>query len=107
MHQKKLSIFFLVIMMMLGCCSTDPILSHGQHYQIHKDYKSLRQVVDLMELGVDSAYVRSILGEPIDFGFDFRYLIDSSGSSGCVIGAVFHINSAGKIDDKWLDEICE
>ena len=40
-------------------------------------------------------------------GFDYRYLIDSVGPKGCVMGAVFHIDENGKIDQKWLDEICE
>ena len=60
-----------------------------------------------MDLGVDTLFVKSILGEPINMGFDYRYLIDSVGQNGCTIGAVFHINEEGKIDQKWLDEICE
>ena len=40
-------------------------------------------------------------------GFDYRYLVDSTGENGCVIGAVFHIGEEGKIDQKWVDEICE
>lgn len=80
---------------------------HGQHYQKHQDYSSLYQVVELMELGVDTSYVTSILGEPIDMGFDYRYLVDSAGANGCVIGAVFHLDDMGKIDQKWVDEICE
>ena len=79
----------------------------GQHYQQHQDYESLNQVVNLIPLEADTAYVRSILGVPIDMGFDFRYLIDSVGANNCVIGAVFHIDENGKIDQKWIDEICE
>lgn len=60
-----------------------------------------------MDLGVDTLFVKSILGEPISMGFDYRYLVDSVGPNGCSIGAVFHINEEGKIDQKWLDEICE
>lgn len=83
------------------------IVSHGQHYQKHKDFESLNKVVELMKLEVDTSYVKSILGEPIDMGFDYRYLVDSTGVKGCALGAVFHINEAGKIDQKWVDEICE
>lgn len=79
----------------------------GQAYQQTQDYGSLSKAVDLIELGSDTAFVRSILGEPIDMGFDFRYLIDSTGPNGCVIGAVFHIDDNGKVDQKWIDEICE
>ena len=60
-----------------------------------------------MKLDVDTAYVKKILGKPIDMGFDYRYLIDSTGVKGCPIGAVFHISETGKIDQKWIDEICE
>ena len=79
----------------------------GQHYQQNQDYKSLTKAVDLIELGADTAFIRSILGDPIDMGFDFRYLVDSAGPNGCVIGAVFHIDENGQIDQKWIDEICE
>ncbi len=79
----------------------------GQHYQKHNDFESLKKVVELVSLEVDKEYVKSILGEPIDMGFDYRYLVDSTGVKGCAFGAVFHINEAGKIDQKWVDEICE
>lgn len=62
---------------------------------------------ELLELGVDTVFVKSILGEPISMGFDFRYLIDSVGPNGCTIGAVFHINEMGTIDQKWINEMCE
>jgi hypothetical protein len=64
-------------------------------------------VVDLLPPGSDTARVKDILGEPIDMGFDYRYTLDSVGPTGCVVGAVFHIDEQGKIDQKWLDEICE
>ena len=104
---KKLINFLFVLVLIVGCSEISEIEKHGQHYQQHQDYKSLNQVVELMELEVDTTYVKNILGEPIDMGFDYRYLIDSVGPQGCVIGAVFHINSEGKIDQKWIDEICE
>lgn len=88
-------------------CYSETVAKHGQHYQKHNDYSSLNKVVELMPLNVDTTYVKSVLGTPIDMGFDYRYLIDSTGINGCVIGAVFHINSDGKIDQKWLNEICE
>jgi hypothetical protein len=80
---------------------------HGKTYQKTLDYQSLSKVVDLIPLQSDTSFVRSILGEPIDMGFDFRYLIDSVGPNGCPLGAVFHIDEYGKIDQKWIDEICE
>lgn len=60
-----------------------------------------------MKLEVDTSYVKSILGEPIDMGFDYRYTVDSIGPNGCTVGAVFHIGEDGRIDQKWIDEICE
>lgn len=84
-----------------------PIYIHGKHYQSDQDYTSLAKVVELLELGTDTSTLRQILGEPIDMGFDYRYLLDSVGPQDCVVGAVFHIDENGKIDQKWLDEICE
>lgn len=106
MKSNKLLCFFFPLLFGY-CSSSNPIQIYGQLYQQQKDYESLRQVVDLMELGVDTAQVKAVLGEPIDMGFDYRYLIDSVGPNGCVIGAVFHIDAAGRIDQKWIDEICE
>ena len=100
----KAVILFLLI---FSCQRLSELESLGQHYQEHNDYLSLQKVVSLMELDTDTLFVKNILGEPIDMGFDYRYLIDSVGENGCVIGAVFHINELGKIDQKWIGEICE
>ena len=97
----------ILILFISSCQSISELESLGQHYQKHQDYQSLEKVVELVELDTDTFYIKSILGEPIDMGFDYRYLIDSVGEKGCVIGAVFHINEFGKIDQKWIDEICE
>ena len=99
--------FIILLVFLVGCWEGNEIEKHGQQYQKQKDYTSLHHVVELMELEVDTSYVKAILGEPIDMGFDYRYLIDSVGANDCVIGAVFHINEEGKIDQKWIDEICE
>lgn len=95
------------LLFFLSCSSTTEIEKYGSHYQEHQDYFSLQKVVELMALGVDKNYVSTILGEPIDMGFDYRYLVDSIGQNGCVIGAVFHIDETDKVDQKWIDEICE
>lgn len=106
-NYQKLSTLLVLAFFILACQGLSEIEKHGQHYQKHNDYPSLQKVVDLLPLDSDSNYVRKILGEPIDMGFDFRYLLDSTGPNGCVVGAVFHISEIGKIDQKWLDEICE
>lgn len=105
--RKSITWTIILAFFFLACSTSSIIKKQGKHYQKHQDYESLSRVVELMELYVDTAYVKAILGEPIDMGFDYRYLIDSVGPNGCVIGAVFHINEAGKIDQKWIDEICE
>ena len=102
-----LKILFTFILLSPTCEQISEIEMLGKHYQEHKDYESLKKVVDMMQLEVDTAYVKAILGEPIDMGFDYRFLIDSIGPKGCSIGAVFHISETGVIDDKWIDEICE
>ena len=97
----------LLVLIIFSCQNRTELENLGQHYQIYYDYKSLQKVVELIDLDVDTFFVKDILGEPIDMGFDYRYLIDTIGENGCVIGAVFHINEFGKIDQKWIDEICE
>jgi len=98
---------FFPFLLLFACVSLPVIEQYGKHYQKYHDYESLNKVVELVQLGQDTAYVKKLLGEPINMGFDFRYLIDSTSAKGCAIGAVFHIDEAGKIDQKWLDEICE
>ncbi|UZR98097.1 hypothetical protein [Chondrinema litorale] len=83
------------------------IEQYGQHFQQHQDYNSLSKVLDLIGKTPDTSYVKKILGQPIEMGFDYRYLLDSTGPNGCVVGAVFHIDDIGKIDQKWIGEICE
>jgi len=100
-------ILIITMLVIFSCQSTSELESLGKHYQSQKDYQSLKKVVGLIELNSDTSFIKNILGEPIDMGFDYRYLIDSVGEKGCVIGAVFHINEFGKIDQKWIDEICE
>jgi len=102
----RLLLYCATIFCLCVACQVAEIEKFGQHYQEYRDYQSLSKVVDLLEIGSDTAYVRKILGEPIDFGFDYRYTVDSAGPNGCTIGAVFHLSS-GKVDDKWIDEICE
>ncbi|MGH1383847.1 hypothetical protein [Kordia sp.] len=107
---RKTSNYFaiaILLVLTVGCAQKSEVETYGAHYQKHKDYKSLSKVVELIKLESDTSYVKKILGEPIDMGFDYRYLIDSTGVKGCPIGAVFHISEAGKIDQKWIDEICE
>lgn len=108
---KTLILSLCTLFFLLGCLPKQktgtPLQKYGQHYQQHQDYKSLQKVVDLLPPTADTAYVKNLLGKPMDMGFDYRYLLDSTGEKGCVIGAVFHINEAGKVDQKWLGEICE
>ena len=104
---KNLTKILLASVLFFSCAGQKTIQRHGLRYQENGSYQHLQKVVKLIPLGTDTADVRRILGEPIDMGFDYRYLVDSIGPSGCTIGAVFHIDEFGKIDQKWLDEICE
>lgn len=96
-----------IILFFIACTGLSSIQKSGKHYQKHQDYSSLQKVVDRISLYSDTSLVKEILGEPIDMGFDYRYLLDSTNESGCVVGAVFHINDDGKIDQKWIGPICE
>lgn len=104
---KKLIWICLVAWVFAGCNSAKRLETYAQHYRTHQDFKRLEKVVETMKMGTDTAAVRRLLGDPIDMGFDFRYLVDSVGPNGCVIGAVFHIGERGLVDQKWVGEICE
>lgn len=101
---KPFVFFFLLL---VGCTSNSSIIDTGKHYQQHSDYKSLTKVVALMPVGVDTSYVKSILGEAINMGFEYRYTVDSTSPNGCSVGAVFHFGNKGIIDTSWVGEICE
>jgi len=60
-----------------------------------------------MPKGVDTSYVKSILGEAINMGFEYRYTVDSTSPNGCSVGAVFYFGSHSKIDTSWVGDICE
>ena len=103
----KLTVVCLVCWLAAGCSNAKRLEKHAHHYQAHNDFRSLEKVVKSMKPGMDTAFVKKLLGEPIDMGFDYRYLVDSTGPTGCAIGAVFHIGEQGKIDQQWIGEICE
>ena len=102
-HIKYLCFFALLF----SCAPKSEMTKYGQHYQKHKDYKSLVATVQLMPADISPKEVKNILGEPIDNGFDYRYLVDSTGVNNCSVGAVFNIDQKGKITNRWIDEICE
>lgn len=104
---KTVAISLCLFILMSGCYSEKAILKNGQAYQSQQEYRHLNKVVKSVRIGADTSFLKKVLGEPIDMGFDYRYLIDSTGLGGCVIGAVFHIDERGKIDQKWIGEICE
>ncbi len=91
--------------LLFTACQT--VAKYGRCYQQTKDPDCLKQVLTRMEAGVDTAYVKEILGEPIDMGFDYRYLVDEQSEEGCPMGAVFHIGDGGKVSDMWFGAICE
>ncbi|MGE0076920.1 MAG: hypothetical protein AB7S48_03580 [Bacteroidales bacterium] len=91
---------------LLSSCQGE-VKKYGKSYQQNGDIESLEKALSLIEIGCDTSYIKQILGEPIDFGFDYRYLTDSIGENGCSVGAVFGIDSCGKISSKYILEICE
>lgn len=103
----KLPLVFLLALCIMACKSTLPLQQQARKFQQSKDYQQLQQVMALLPDKMDTSYVKKLLGEPIDMGFDYRYLTDSVSPKGCAVGAVFHIDEYGQIDQRWLDEICE
>lgn len=106
--KTKTYTYYLFLLVLLSCCAPKAeIIKYGQHYKKHKDYKSLTKAVELMPETITTAQVKKIVGKPIDNGFDYGYLVDSTGVNNCTIGAVFNIDLQGKITHRWVDEICE
>ncbi|MTB50725.1 hypothetical protein [Lewinella sp. W8] len=84
-----------------------PLEQRAAHYREHQDFASLDAVVRLLPDTASTTYLKSLLGEPIDMGFDYRYLVDSTGENNCAVGAVFHLDDEGGFDQQWTGEICE
>jgi len=103
-NSLKILILFLLL---YGCSADKKLVKYGKEFHENRTYQNLNQVVELMPLNIDSSYVIKIMGEPIDNGFDLRYLLDSIGPNGCYIGVVFQVNQKGIVYKKWIDEICE
>ncbi len=96
--------------MLLGCSrqAGSPLLALGSRFQSERDAYSLARVVEAWPEAADTSLLRQVLGAPdADMGFDYRYLLDSVGPGGCVVGAVFHINEHGLVNQQWIGEICE
>ena len=104
---KLIKFPLLLFLYIIACNPSGELVKLGKHFQQHNDFESLQKSMELIELGVDTSYIKKVLGDPIGMGFDYRYILDSLGPNGCTVGAVFHIDNKGKIDQKWLDEICE
>jgi outer membrane protein assembly factor BamE (lipoprotein component of BamABCDE complex) len=104
---KKHIHYLFLLALISSCAPKEAVFVYGKQYQKNKDYKSLVQAVELMPSAITTQQVKKILGEPIDNGFDYRYLVDSTGVNNCTIGAVFNIDLQGKITHRWVDEICE
>ena len=96
----------LVLLLLLLSCQP-ALYKLGKQYQQDGSLESLEKAVAMIELGTDKATLQKILGTPIDMGFDYRYLTPKLGENNCAVGAVFHFDENGKVDDKWVDEICE
>ena len=104
---KKYIKYVFVLALFSSCATKEDAKKYGQQYQNQKDYKSLAKAVELMPTAITTLQVKDILGEPIDNGFDYRYLTDSISPNKCPVGAVFNIDNQGKITHRWVDEICE
>ena len=103
---RVLKITAFIALIGVVSCST-PLERNAKHYREHQDAESLREVVRLFPKDADTSTVKTLLGDPIDFGFDYRYLTEEVSENNCAVGAVFHLSDGGKIDDYWYGEICE
>ena len=99
---KNLNVLFLLL---LFSCSQK--LNPSKHYKKHGDISSLQAAFKLVPEQADTLTLKNILGEPVDFGFDYRYYSDSIGPKGCPVAAVFWINDQGQVTGRDLFEVCE
>ncbi len=88
----KLILALLLTLFIIACDSTQSLQQQARKFQQHQEYKYLQQVMTLLPENIDTTYVKNLLGEPIDMGFDYRYVTDSVSPQGCAVGAVFHID---------------
>ncbi len=95
------------IFMLLLLASCSPKLNPSAHYQKHGDIASLQAACEQIPNQADTLILKNILGEPVDFGFDYRYYSDSVGPNGCPIAAVFWINEFGLVTSREIFEVCE
>ena len=100
-------LIFVCVSFILIFASRSKVERYGENYKQNKDIKSLERAVELIEVGCDTSYLKQILGEPINFGFDYRYLTNTKGENGCPMGAVFWIDSLGTVSSQGILEICE
>jgi len=94
----------LLLFLLLSC---SPKLSPSAHYQKYGDITSLQAAFKQIPMQADTLILKRILGEPVDFGFDYRYYSDSIGPKGCPVAAVFWINELGEVTGREIFEVCE
>ncbi len=104
---KKYINYVFVFALFASCAPRVGMSKYGHHYKKHQDYSSLTKAVELMPETITTRQVKRILGKPIDNGFDYRYLTDSTSPNKCTVGAVFNIDNKGIITHRWVNEICE
>ncbi len=95
----------ILFLLLLASCS--PKLSPSAHYQKYGDIASLKAAFRQIPTQADTLTLKHILGEPVDFGFDYRYYSDSVGPKGCPVAAVFWINELGQVTAREIFEVCE
>ncbi len=102
-----LIVAFILLIHQKEATAQSEIEYNAEKYKQEKEVKYLEKVVALLPADVDTSYVKALLGEPINMDFDYRYITEERGKNGCIIGAVLHYNANGKIEEKWVGEICE
>jgi hypothetical protein len=95
-----------VLSLLLAFVLLAPVRCHARHYRQHHDFRSLSKVTELIKPGVDTSYVRKILGAPVDMGFEYRYLTDSVSADNCPVGAAFSIDN-GIVTNIFIVAFCE
>ena len=87
----------------LAGCGPTPVRDLSAHYREHQDYRSLRELVKCLNLGMSEKQVTAILGQPDYSPTDGIYYYSSDreveyeGGTTCVgVIVEYHVSTGGK-----------
>ncbi len=99
------TLFITLSLLLAATCHSTP--DAAAHYRKYHDIASLQAAFRQIPAQADTSILKKILGQPDDFGFDYRFYSDSVGPKGCPVAAVFWIDQNGQVTGREIFEVCE